>query len=140
MIAAYRISEKGLEARPLEDGNGIPQDATWVDLSQPTPAEDRQTEAFIGASIPTREESAEIEYSSRFYAEDNAVFMTASLLTGVDRGEPRLMPFTIVIAGDRMATVRYADFHALSQFMARAGKPIGGGGLTTPALFLSLIE
>ena len=139
MIAAYRVSEKGLEPRPLEEGNGIPPDATWVDLSQPTPAEDRQTEAFIGASIPTREESAEIEYSSRFYAEDNAVFMTASLLTGVDRGEPRLMPFTIVIAGDRMATVRYADFHALSQFMARAGKPTGGGG-SAPALFLSLIE
>src|SRR3954471_14217636 len=134
MLAAYKITEKGLEPRPFEEGTMIPPEVTWIDLAQPTPAEDRQTEAFIGASIPTREESAEIEYSSRFYSEDNAVYMTASLLTGVDRGEPRLMPFTIVIAGDRIATVRYADFHAMSQFMARAGKPIGGG-VTTPALF-----
>ena len=139
MLAAYKITEKGLEVRPLDEAGPIPADISWIDLAQPTPAEDRQTEAFIGASIPTREESAEIEYSSRFYSEDNAVYMTASLLTGVDRGEPRLMPFTIVIAGDRMATVRYADFHAMSQFMARAGKPIGGG-VSSAALFLSLIE
>src|ERR1051326_2272509 len=98
MIAAYRVSEKGLEPRPLEEGNGIPPDATWVDLSQPTPAEDRQTEAFIGASIPAGKKTPETKISSRFYPEDNAVFMTASLLTGVARGEPRLMPFTIVIA------------------------------------------
>jgi magnesium transporter len=139
MLSAYKITERGFEPRQLESGGGVPLDVTWVDLSQPTPAEDRTTEVFLGASIPTREESQEIEYSSRFYSEDNAVFMTASLLTGVDRGEPRLMPFTIIIAGDRMATVRYADFHAMSQFMARAGKPIGGGA-TTPALFMSLIE
>jgi magnesium transporter len=139
MLTAYRITDKGLEARPFEEGTAIPVEATWVDLSQPTPAEDRQTETFIGASIPTREESAEIEYSSRFYSEDNAVFMTASLLTGVDRGEPRLMPFTIVISGDKIATVRYADFNAMNQFMARAGKPIGGG-VSSPALFMSLIE
>jgi magnesium transporter len=139
MLAAYKITDKGLEARPFEEGTAVPAEVTWIDLAQPTPAEDRQTEAFIGASIPTREESAEIEYSSRFYAEDNAVYMTASLLTGVDRGEPRLMPFTIVIAGDRMATVRYADFHAMNQFMARAGKPTGGG-VSTPALFMNLIE
>jgi magnesium transporter len=138
MLLAHRITEKGFEPRPLE-GGGVPPDVLWVDLSQPTPAEDRITETFLGASIPTREESQEIEYSSRFYSEDGAVFMTASLLTGVDRGEPRLMPFTIIVAGDRMATVRYADFHAMTQFMGRAGKPIGGGP-NTPAVLTTLIE
>jgi magnesium transporter len=139
MLAAYRITERGLEPRAVEEGAQVPDDAAWIDLSQPTAAEDRNTEVFLGASIPTREESQEIEYSSRFYAEDNAVFMTASLLTGVDSGEPRLMPFTIVIAGERLATIRYVDFHALNQFLARATKPTGG--CTTPqVLFLSLIE
>jgi magnesium transporter len=138
MLAAYKITERGFEPRGLDNGV-VPPDVTWVDLSQPTPAEDRTTEGFLGASIPTREESQEIEYSSRFYSEDNAVFMTASLLTGVDRGEPRLMPFTIIVAGDRLATVRYADFHAMNWVMARAGKPIGGGA-STPALLMSLIE
>jgi magnesium transporter len=139
MLAAYRITDRGLEPRAMEEGAQVPGDSAWIDLSQPTPAEDRNTEAFVGASIPTREESQEIEYSSRFYTEDGAVFMTATLLTGVDSGEPRLTPFTIVVAGERMATIRYADFHALNQFLARATKPTGG--CTTPqALFLALIE
>ena len=139
MLAAYQIADKGLEVRALGTDGVIPAEVAWVDLSQPTPAEDRATEAFLGASIPTREESQEIEFSSRFYTEDNAVFMTASLLTGVDKGEPRLTPFTVVVAGDRIATIRYAEFHALSQFLARATKP-AGGCTSPPAVLLGLIE
>src|SRR3990172_13443072 len=125
MLAAYRIGEKGLELLAPGANGAIAPEVTWIDLSQPTPDEDHATEAFLGASIPTREESQEIEFSSRFYTEDNAVFMTASLLTGVDKGEPRLTPFTVVIAGDRIATIRYAEFHALSHFLARPPKPAG---------------
>jgi magnesium transporter len=106
---------------------------------QPTPSEDRSAEAFLGASIPTREESAEIEFSSRFYTEENAVFVTASVLAGIDRGEPHLMPLTLVVAGDRVATVRYEDFRALDQFLSRAIKPTGGC-TSPPAIFLGLIE
>jgi magnesium transporter len=107
---------------------------------QPTAAEDRATEAFIGASLPTREEAAEIEFSSRFYVEDGAVFMTATVLTGVDQGQPILVPFTIVVAGDaRIATLRYDDIRGLRQFLARAGKP-GNHCASVPAIFLGLIE
>ncbi len=111
----------------------------WIDLLRPTVAEDRQAEQFLGTSIPTREESQEIEFSSRFYTEDNAVFMTASLLVGVDKGEPKLMPFTLVVAGERIATVRDDDFRALGQFLSRAGKPTGGC-TSSPALLVGLIE
>jgi magnesium transporter len=138
VLTAYRIADNCLAARPLAEDGTIPPEATWVDLSQPAPSEDRLTEAFLGASVPTREESQEIEFSSRFYTEDNAVFMTASVLTGVDKGEPKLMPFTMAIAGDRIATIRYAEFHALSQFLARATKP--GGCTSAPAVFLGLTE
>ena len=92
-----------------------------------------------GASLPTREETQEIEFSSRFYSEDGAVYMTASLLTGVDVGVPILSPFTIVVAGDRLATLRYDDLRAFRQFLARAMKP-GYGCSSTPGVFLGLIE
>jgi len=139
MLTAYDVTEKGLEAsRPGEDG-AIAPTATWLDLMRPTQAEDHAAEAFLGASIPTREESQEIEFSSRFYSEENAVFVTASLLVGVDRGEPKLMPFTIVVAGDRLATIRDEDFRAHSQFLSRAAKPTSGC-TSAPAVFLGLIE
>ena len=139
MLAAYQIGEKGLELLAPGTNGAIAPEATWIDLSQPMPEEDHATEAFLGASIPTREESQEIEFSSRFYTEDNAVFMTASLLTGVDKGEARLSPFTVVVADERIATIRYDDFRALSQFLARATKP-AGGCTSPPAVFLGLIE
>jgi magnesium transporter len=139
MLTAYSLSEKGPDVLPVGVQGGIPQGASWVDLFQPTPDEDRSTEAFLGASLPTREESQEIEFSSRFYTEDGAVFMTASLLTGVDGGKPALSPFTIVVTGDRIATLRYDDLRAFRQFLARATKS-GSGCSAAPAVFLGLIE
>ncbi|MEJ0097262.1 MAG: magnesium transporter CorA family protein [Bauldia sp.] len=138
MLTSYRLNDKGLEEAPAAEGLA-PPDATWVDLRQPTMEEDASAEKFLGATLPSREETEEIEFSSRFYAEDGAVFMTASLLTGVDIGKAALTPFTVVVAGDRIATVRYDDLRAVRQFIARAIKP-GNGCTTTPAIFLGLIE
>jgi magnesium transporter len=138
MLIAYTLSEHG--PRTIADGDPVPDDASWVDLNQPTREEDVAAEAFLKASLPTREEAQEIEFSSRFYAEDGAVFMTASVLTGVDVGKPALVPFTIVVAGDnRIATLRYEDLRAYKQFLARATKP-GSGCATAPSVFFGLIE
>jgi magnesium transporter len=139
MLTAYRLGEKGLEEVVTSDPSAVPADIAWVDLHQPTLDEDRIAERFLAAQIPSREETEEIEFSSRFYAEDGAVFMTASLLTGVDQGKAMLAPFTVIVAGDRIATVRYDDLRAVRQFINRAVKP-GSGCTTTPAVFLGLVE
>lgn len=123
MLTAYRLSQKNLEPLAAADNSGVPAGALWVDLLDPTPAEDAAAEAFLGASLPTREEIEEIEFSSRFYTEDGAVFMTAILVTGVDKGLPILSPMTIVVAGERIVTLRYEDFRAVRQFLSLAGKP-----------------
>src|ERR1700690_3071814 len=112
MLVPYRLTETGPVTLPLEDEGRIPAEAAWVDVFQPTPDEDRATEAFLGASLPTREETQEIEFSSRFYTEDGAVYMTAPLLPGIDIGKPVLTPFTIVVSHDRIATLRYEDLRA----------------------------
>ncbi len=139
MLFAYRLGEKGLEEIVVDPGQDVPAGIAWVDLHQPTFEEDRIAERFLGAEIPSREETEEIEYSSRFYAEDGAVFMTASLLTGVDMGTPTLAPFTVVVANDRIATIRYDDLRAIRQFVIRASKS-GGGCTSAPAIFLGMIE
>lgn len=139
MLSAYRLGEKGLEVEAVAPGDELPAATAWVDLYQPTFEEDRIAERFLGASIPSREETEEIEFSSRFYAEDGAVFLTASLLTGIDMGSPMLAPFTVVVAEDRIATVRYDDLRAIRQFVSRASKP-GSGCVTAPAIFVGMIE
>jgi magnesium transporter len=121
MLAAYKLSATG--PVEIDASAGIPAETDWVDLMSPTPEEDKAAEAFLGASLPTREESLEIEFSSRFYTEDGAVFMTTSLLTGVDVGKPVIVPFTMVLAGERMVTLRYDELRAIKLFLARAAKP-----------------
>src|SRR5205814_617221 len=74
-----------------------------------------------------------------FYTEDGAVYMTVSLLTGIDIARPIITPFTIVIAGDRIATLRYEDLRAFRQFLSRAGKQ-GSGCTNSAQVFLGLIE
>jgi magnesium transporter len=123
MLTAYRLSEKGLEETAVVAVTEVPADATWVDLRQATLEEDAAAEKFLHASLPSREETEEIEFSSRFYAEDGAVFMTASLLTGVDRGRANLAPFTVVVAGDRIVTVRYDDLRAVRSSSAAPPSP-----------------
>lgn len=138
MLTTYKVSDRGLEELAAA-ADALPADAAWLDLLQPTPGEDGAAERFLGASLPSREETEEIEFSSRFYAEDGAVFLTASLLTGVERHEPALSPFTIVVAGERIVTLRYEDLRAMRQFVTRAAKP-GNGCSSTAAVFLGLIE
>lgn len=140
MLNAYSLSVDGPRLAAGSDGEVVPEGASWIDLHQPTRDEDLAAEAFLKASLPTREEAQEIEFSSRFYAEDGAVFMTASVLTGVDIGKPALVPFTIVVAGNgHIATLRYEELRAYKQFLARATKP-GSGCATTPSVFFGLIE
>ena len=123
MLTAYSLSDRGPEPIAADEAAGIPPSVQWVDVFEPTRGEEIATEAFLGADLPTREESQEIEFSSRFYVEDAAVFMTASLLTGVDRGAPVISPLTIAVGRDRLVTLRYEDFRALRQFVSLAGKP-----------------
>jgi magnesium transporter len=140
MLFAYALSENGPRPVAAAEGGVLPDEAVWIDLVQPTREEDLVAERFLNASLPTREEAQEIEFSSRFYAEDGAVFMTASVLTGVDIGKPTLVPLTLAIAGDaRIATLRYEELRAQKQFLARAAKP-GSGCVSTPAIFYGLIE
>jgi hypothetical protein len=65
MLTVYRLSEKGLEEATAGE-TAVPPDAAWVDLRQPTIDEDRAVEKSIGAALPSREETEEIEFSSRF--------------------------------------------------------------------------
>jgi magnesium transporter len=140
MLVAYSLSENGPRVIEAGAGEAVPEEANWIDLVQPSREDDRAAEAFLRASLPTREEAQEIEFSSRFYGEDGAVFMTVSVLTGVGIGKPVLVPLTIVVAGDsRIATLRYDDLRAIQQFLARATKP-GSGCASTPGVFLGLIE
>ena len=85
----------------------IPERATWIDLEEPTDAEERLVERCLGVDVPTPEELAEIEPSSRLYESNGALYMTVSVLYGVEDKAPASDPIGFVLAGERLVTVRY---------------------------------
>src|SRR3569623_1485526 len=76
----------------------IPDGATWIDLEEPTEAEETLVERCITVDVPTQDEMSEIEPSSRLYEENGALYMTVSVLYGVQEGQPRTAPISFVLS------------------------------------------
>lgn len=53
----------------------------WIDLINPEGDEKRAAESFLDTEIQSRAEAEEIESSSRFYEEDNAIFANTNFLS-----------------------------------------------------------
>src|SRR5262245_51015020 len=110
MLTVYNAADGLLVARE----GALPEidDASvWIDLLNPTKEEDALVERALGVAVPTREEMAEIEASSRLYQEGGAHYMTVVVLYQPDNpAEPLLStPVTFILAGDRLLTVHYAE-------------------------------
>lgn len=86
----------------------IPDDAAWIDLEEPTKEEEELVELCIKVDVPTEQEMAEIEPSSRLYEKNGALYMTVSALRGVEEHLPTTTPIGFVLAGNRLVTIRYA--------------------------------
>jgi magnesium transporter len=139
MLAAYGTTNGSLIELPVGVQPCVPEGSVWLDLVEPTHAEESAVEESLGIDIPTREELAEIEASSRLYQEDGAAFMTANLIRRGEDDQPESSPVTFIIKDKLLITVRYHYPQAFPIFIRRAMKahvgPING-----PSLLISLLE
>src|SRR5437879_3241350 len=100
------------------DSQIIGPDVLWVDLINPTKEEERALEAQIHLEVPTREEMAEIETSSRLYFDKHGLYLTADIASQADPANPRIEPITFIVTAERLITVRYVQFRAFPTFLA----------------------
>jgi magnesium transporter len=98
----------------------IPDDATWIDLEEPTHEEEKLVERCIGVNVPTQADLLEIEPSSRLYEKNDALYMTVSALRGLEEHQPTTTPIGFVLAGNRLVTVRYATPKPIRTFESHA--------------------
>ena len=117
MLRAYG---PGCDGGVVDAHSSIPQNATWVDLEEPTEEEEALVERCIRMDVPTEEEMAEIEPSSRLYEQGGALYMTVSVLYGVQDGDPRTAPISFVLTDNRLVTVRYATPKPVRAFAEHA--------------------
>jgi magnesium transporter len=87
----------------------IPAGTIWADLLNPTREDEKLAERALGQNVPTREEMAEIEPSSRLYERRGVLYMTATVLHGITGQEPDTDPVSFILTDKLLVTVRYID-------------------------------
>lgn len=136
MIRTYRISAGGVLR---DDTAKYAGNAVWIDLLNPTKEEEDAVELALKLDVPTREEMAEIEVSSRLYQENDATFMTATVVNKADTEQPEAAAITFVLTHGVLVTVRHADpqpFRIYAQVVERRQGTCTSG----EAAFLGLME
>ncbi|UBS32868.1 magnesium/cobalt transporter CorA [Altererythrobacter sp. N1] len=101
-------------------------DAVWIDLLNPSPAEEREVNQCLGVEIPDREEMEEIEISSRLYQEGNAAFMTVILPAFGEREDPEMAPVTFVLSGKSLVTIRHHEPRVFALLAQRGERGLVG--------------
>jgi magnesium transporter len=132
MLRAYGPGCKGQVVNAALEK--IPDRATWIDLEEPTNEEEELVERCLGMEVPTPEEMAEIEPSSRLYARDGALYMTLSVLYGVEEGKPASAPIGFILTEDRLVTVRYVTPKPIRAFSDHVAREPGLAGEAVSAL------
>jgi len=85
------------------------KEARWIDLIFPSNEEEKEVEQCLGINIPTREEMVEIELSSRLYKENDAFYLTATMIAQSDSPDPKLDAVTFVLTPRQLITIRYIE-------------------------------
>ena len=143
MFSVFVPTESSLKKAVIEDLALLPESAVWIDLINPSAAEDRAVERLVGIAVPTREDMQEIEISSRLYIENGARYMTATLMCQSDTDMPRTTAVTFILAGHRLVTVRYdtpKPFAQVEYKLARSCSPAISGELILMELLDAVID
>ena len=139
MLSVFVPSTSSLKKATVDDLAALPDSAVWIDLFNPTPAEDKAVEKLAGIAVPTRDEMQEIEISSRLYIENAARYMTATLMCQSDTETPKTTAVTFILSGHRLVTVRYDEprpFTLVENKLARSCVP----GVTGEQVLMELLD
>ncbi len=122
MIIAH-LSNQPVEFYEINNDNKqLLNDAVWIDIISPSREEDLIVEGMIKISIPTREEMAEIELSSRLYKDKGVLYMTASMIAQADSEEPKFDSVTFILTSSKLITIRYIEPTAFKLFSIQLQK------------------
>jgi magnesium transporter len=135
----FSAEQQGIVPFEGDDALMIPQHAVWIDLLNPTQAQEAAVERFLGIEVPTHEEMSEIEVSNRLYHENGAYYMTATMVTKVDSSAPETHAVTFILSERVLVTIRYVDATSFRRFGANISKTYIGK-YDGAALFLGLID
>ncbi|MEI9905043.1 MAG: CorA family divalent cation transporter [Asticcacaulis sp.] len=125
--------------KAVAEADDLPPGSVWIDLYNPSRDEELRLEGLLGVMIPTQEDMAEIETSSRLYVENNAAYMTAQVAFSAVSHCCNPAPVTFCLVKKRLVTVRYIEPASFAIFCGHIEKQpvLAGDGVTA---FLNLLD
>ncbi|MEE3468948.1 MAG: CorA family divalent cation transporter [Eubacterium sp.] len=94
------------------------ENTVWIDLVDPSGAEKRAVESFLGTEIQSRAQAEEIESSSRYFETDDAIFANTNFLTpGAEEYSMQAVSFTLV--DDTLTTLREVPLRSFTELQRR---------------------
>ncbi len=102
----------------LKPADPIPPNALWIDLHQPTEAEDRHCETHLGIDIPTRSDVGYAEEVGSLYASQGTRYLSARLIHA-SNGFTAASSVIFILTATSIVTVRYENFVAFDLFAKR---------------------
>ena len=139
MLNIFVPGPGGLVRHEPGPGAALPAAALWLDLREPTAAEEQLVEQALGIDVPTREEMREIESSNRLYEENGSLFLTATVVTRLDTDLAVTAQVTFILAGACLVTNRYVDPVPFQRFIAFA-QTHPAACTSAPLLLAGLLE
>jgi magnesium transporter len=141
MLTAYGQGPDG-RIGVIKDGcppPGSDSHPVWIDLFQPTEAEEQAVEALLSIDVPTAIDRRALEDSSRFYRESGALFLTAPVMGRRTDGPFSAEPVTFILTDSTLVTVRSNNPRAFDVGTERASARIIQAR-TPGGVFVSLLE
>ncbi len=94
------------------------KDALWLDLFNPAGDEKRAVEEFLGTNLQSRAQAEEIESSSRYYEDDNSIFInTDFLIPGPENYSMESVSF--ILTGTTFTSIRQVPLRSFTDIQRR---------------------
>ena len=97
----------------------VRSDAVWLDLLNPDEEERAAAERLVGLRLPSREDVAEIESSSRLYTEDDVLYLSMPYSYWGSDERSHSTPVGFVLSDKHMLTLRYETLPAFETYTER---------------------
>lgn len=118
MIKAFLRTEDTYKSITLESDQLEEIDVSnlvWLDLQSPSPEESVAVERVLRLELPTRQESEEIEYSSRYWEDESGIWINTAFL--VMQGEQiNSETVSFILKDNYLTTIRFSDLRIFTEF------------------------
>lgn len=98
----------------LQDNPDKLKSVVWIDMISPSIDEIKTIEKLFVMSFPTKQESEEIEISSRFWEEDKRIEINSYFLINNDQN-PRNETVSFILQDEKLISIRYANLRSFDE-------------------------